>query len=77
MSKKGVLGLVFALIAVPAFASAPAFEKIDTDKDGAISESEATTVGISKKLLAKFDLDKNATLNVDEYNSLMESTAQK
>ena len=77
MCKKVVLGFFLALVAVPAFASAPAFEMIDSDKDGAISESEATTAGISKELFAKFDLDKNSTLNVDEYKALAENADHK
>lgn len=77
MCKKVVFGFFLAFIAVPAFASAPAFEKIDTDKDGAISADEATTAGISKELFTKFDLDKSSTLSVDEYKALMDSTAHK
>ena len=53
MCKKVVFGCFLALIAVPAFAAAPAFEQIDSDKDGAISTSEALTVGISKELFTK------------------------
>jgi Ca2+-binding EF-hand superfamily protein len=73
MYKKVLSGLFLALIAVPAFASAPAFEKIDSDKDGTISQVEATTAGISKKLFVKFDIDKDTTLSVDEYEALVKS----
>ena len=73
MYKKVLSGLFLALIAVPAFASVPAFEKIDSDKDGAISSNEAMTAGISKELFVKFDIDKNTTLNAKEYEALAKS----
>jgi len=73
MYKKVLSGLFLALIAVPAFASAPAFEKIDSDHDGTISPIEATTAGISKELFVKFDIDKNTTLNAKEYEALVKS----
>jgi hypothetical protein len=72
MYKKVLPGLFLALIAVPAFA-APAFEVLDSDSDGVISQSEARTAGISKELFVKFDLDKDATLNADEYKALVKS----
>lgn len=70
MTKKLVTGLFLALIAVPAFAAAPAFDKIDADQDGSISQSEASTAGISAELFAQFDADKDSKLSMDEYQAL-------
>jgi len=70
MNKIGVLVLLLFFIAVPAFASIPAFAEIDTDEDGSISMSEAVTAGISPRLFAKLDLDKDNKLTADEYNFL-------
>ncbi len=63
--------LLLSLIAVTAFAAAPAFDKIDVNKDGALSASEAAAAGISKKMFASADLDHNQKLNMDEYKALM------
>lgn len=63
--------LLLSLIAVTAFAAAPAFDKIDVNKDGALSASEAAAAGISKKMFAGADLDHNQKLNMDEYKALM------
>ena len=70
MYKKVLPGLMLVIIAVPAFASIPAFVEIDTDKDDSISMSEAITAGISKRLFTKLDLDKNNKLSSDEYQVL-------
>ena len=63
--------LLLSVVAVTAFAAAPAFEKIDADRDGSLSVSEAASAGISKKMFAQADLDHDQKLNVDEYNALM------
>ena len=71
MYKKYIIpGLFLTLIAVPAFASAPGFDLIDADRDGAISRTEATTAGITTELFTQFDLDENFKLSMDEYRAL-------
>jgi hypothetical protein len=70
MNKIGAAGLLLFFIAGPAFASIPAFAEIDADEDGSISMSEAVTAGISPRLFAKLDLDKDNKLTADEYNFL-------
>ena len=70
MPKKIAAGLLFMLFAVPAFAAIPHFKEIDTNGDGSISQGEALTAGISERLFAKLDLDKNEKLSADEYNIL-------
>ncbi len=63
--------LLLSLIAVTAFAAAPAFDKIDANKDGALSVKEAASAGISKKMFTNADLDHDQKLNMDEYKALM------
>lgn len=73
MYKKLLTGLLLTLIAVPAFAAAPsAFEKIDANKDGAISRSEAIAAGMSEKDFAQADVNHDKQLSPDEYKVFTE-----
>ncbi len=74
MYKKMLTGLLLTLIAVPAFAAAPsaAFEKIDANKDGAISRSEAIAAGMSEKDFAQADVNHDKQLSPDEYKVFTE-----
>ncbi|MCL7489666.1 MAG: hypothetical protein M8357_15980 [Desulfobulbaceae bacterium] len=70
MNKQVLTGLLLIFIAFPAFASIPAFAEIDEDQDGAISMSEAVAAGISQRLFAELDLDKDEKLSPEEYSIL-------
>ena len=70
MKKQVLTGLLLIFIAVPAFASIPAFAEIDKDEDGAISMNEAVTAGISQRLFAELDIDKDNKLSAEEYGIL-------
>lgn len=72
MYKTTVTALFLVLVAIPAFAAAPAFENIDTDQDKSISQSEASKAGISEELFAQLDRDKDSKLSVEEYQVLVE-----
>ena len=63
--------LLVSFVAATAFAAAPAFDKIDADKDGSLSVQEAASAGISKKMFASADLNHDQKLNMEEYNALM------
>jgi len=71
MFKKVIPTIMFSVFAVAAFANAPAFGDLDTNKDGALSKSEAATAGISEELFTKADADMNGMLNEDEYATLV------
>ena len=71
MLKKAIPTLIFSLFAVTAFANAPAFGDLDTNKDGALSKGEAATAGISKELFGKADTDMNGMLSEKEYGSIV------
>lgn len=68
--KKLIPAVLLTLIATTALAMAPSFTQVDTNKDGAISASEAEAAGISKELFAKADADHSGSLNVDEFKNL-------
>ena len=68
---KKVLGLAIIFFAAPALASIPVFAEIDTDEDGSISIGEAVTVGITQRLFAKLDIDKDNKLSAEEYGVLL------
>ena len=68
--KKMIPAVLLTLIAAVAFAKAPSFTQVDTNKDGAISASEAEAAGISKELFIRADADHNGTLNMDEFKNL-------
>ncbi|HFQ90631.1 MAG TPA: EF-hand domain-containing protein [Desulfobulbus sp.] len=68
--KKIIPAALLTLVATAALAMAPSFAQVDTNKDGAISQSEAEAVGISKELFTKADADHNGTLNMDEFKNL-------
>ncbi|MFP7755133.1 hypothetical protein ACLG6S_10875 [Thermodesulfobacteriota bacterium B35] len=68
--KKMIPAVLLTLMATTAFAMAPSFTQVDTNKDGAISASEAEAVGISKELFTKADADHSGTLNMDEFKNL-------
>ena len=72
MYKKIFSGLLLVFFAVPVFGAVPEFSEIDKDKDGLISQDEALEVGISERLFAKLDLDKDNKLTAQEYNHLTE-----
>ncbi len=71
MLKKTIPTIIFSLFAVAAFANAPVFGDLDTNKDGSLSKSEAATAGISEELFTKADADMNGTLSEDEYATLV------
>ncbi len=70
MYKIMAFSLFLIFIAVPAFATAPGFDLIDMNDDGAISRHEATTAGITTELFMRFDFDENFKLSTDEYRAL-------
>ena len=72
MLKRVIPTIVFSLFAVSAFANVPAFGDLDTNKDGALSKSEAATAGISKDLFTKADADMNGMLSEAEYATLVD-----
>ncbi len=68
--KKFIPALLLSMIATAALAMGPTFTQVDTNKDGAISASEAEAAGISKDLFAKADADHSGTLNQDEFKNI-------
>ncbi len=70
MFKTISLAFAFSLFAVSAFAAAPAFEEVDTDKSGDVSVEEAAVVGIGADLFAELDVDQNGALSMDEYKAI-------
>ena len=69
MYKTITLAMVFSFFAAIAFANAPAFEAVDTDKDGAVSIDEAAATGIDAEHFAKLDADQSGTLSMEEYTA--------
>lgn len=72
MLKRVIPTIVFSLFAVSAFANVPTFGDLDTNKDGALSKSEAATAGISEELFTKADADMNGMLSEAEYATLVD-----
>lgn len=72
MYKKVIPGLFLTLFAVSAFASAPDFEKVDADQDGAVSQAEATAMGMDEELFVKADVNQDKQLSPEEYQVFME-----
>ena len=64
------VGLFLVFLTLLAFSYVPDFSEIDTDNDGLLSLSEAREAGITEQLFAKFDLDMDKNLSVNEYNHL-------
>ncbi len=59
-----------SLFAASAFAAAPVFAELDTDKDGALSQAEAEVAGIGQELFTAADTDMNGILSEEEYTKL-------
>jgi Ca2+-binding EF-hand superfamily protein len=50
----------------------PAFDRIDENNDGFISEQEANKVSTLKQQFSKYDKDNNAKLDKSEYLQFIE-----
>lgn len=70
MGKQTALGIVLAVFAGASLAALPAFEEVDTNGDGKITMSEAST---HEGLMASFDqadADRDGLLSKAEYEKL-------
>ena len=70
MKKKAIFTLALTLMSGAAFAAAPAFEDVDTNRDGKISKEEAAAIeGLD---WAKADANGDGVLDMAEYKAVTE-----